>query len=200
MILTTKQLKEKYINYKDSLGKIHRDIKCGKIIPIIKGLYETNSNIEGYKLSSFIYGPSYLSFDFALYYYDLIPETIYNTFTCATYNKKKIKHYSNKFGTYIYRDAPKNVFSLNVNIIVDNEYSYLIATKEKALCDKLYIISPIKSVKELKSLLFDDLRIDLDKFNSLNKKELLSLAALYHSTNLNFLIKFLKGEFYEQIN
>jgi hypothetical protein len=194
MVITTTMLKEKYKDYVDYKGKIKREVNKGELIPIVRGIYETDPNIPGSKLAQFIYGPSYLSFDYALYFYGLIPETVYNTFTCATYNKKKIKKYTNKFGTYIYRDIPKEVYYLGVVLNVEKYYSYQLATAEKALCDKLYTISPVKSVKELKELLFEDLRIDEAKFNDLNKEDLLELAPLYKRGNLNLLIKLLKGE------
>lgn len=194
MIVTTQQLKEKYNNFSDPIGKIARDVKQGKLFPLVKGVYETDPNAFAPYLAQFIYGPSYISFDYILHYRGLIPEAIYHTVTCATYNKKKIKTYTNKFGTFIYRDVPSSVFSLGVMVINTEGYSYQVATPEKALCDKLYSISPVKSVKDLEALLFEDLRIDDDKFNELNKQEILELAPLYRSTNLNLLEKFIKGE------
>ena len=171
MIITTQQLKEQYCNYVDINGKIARDAKQWKLFPLVKGIYETNPNTNGSRLAQFIYGPSYLSFDYVLYQQGLIPEAVYNTFTCATNNKKKIKAYTNRFGTFIYRDVPKMVFSLGVLAFQDEEYSYQMATAEKALCDKLYTISPVKTIKDLERLLFEDLRIDEDKFYELNKQE-----------------------------
>lgn len=193
MIITTQQLKEQYSDYVDLNGRIARDVKQGKLFPLVKGVYETNPNADGSKLAQFIYGPSYLSFDYALAEYGLIPEAVH-AFTCATFNKRKTKTYENKFGTFIYRDVPINAFSYGVIAKVDGDYVYQTATPEKALCDKLYSISPIKSIKGLKNLLFEDLRIDEDKFNELNRQEILELAPLYHSTNLNFLAKFIKGK------
>lgn len=194
MILTTQQLKENYKNFVDAKGKIKRDVRDGKLFQLVRGLYETNPNVEGFKLAQFIYGPSYLSFDYALYRYGLIPEAVYNTFTCATFNKNKIKTYTNHFGTFVYRDVPKNVFRLGIIVNQEDNYVYQIATPEKALCDKLYITSPIKNLKSLKELLFADLRIDEDSFKKLNKQDILSLAPLYHSANLNLLVKYLKGD------
>ena len=192
MIVTVEQLKEKYNNYSNVLTKINREVKKGILYPLVKGIYETNPNIEGIKLAQFIYGPSYISFDYALSYYGLIPETAYN-YTCATYNKRKTKIYTNYFGTYIYCDVPKRVFSLGIEIKNDGDYSYQIATPEKALCDKLYITKPVKNMNELKMLLFQNLRIDEFEFNKLNKKELIELSLLYNSTNLNFLAKYIIG-------
>lgn len=194
MIITTQQLKELYSDYVDPNGKILRDVKNGKLFPVVKGIYETNPNAFAPYLAQFIYGPSYISFDYVLHYQGLIPEAVYNTITCATFNKRKIKTYTNIFGTFIYRDVPSAVFSLGVIAINDENYCYQVATPEKALCDKLYTISPVKNIKDMKVLLFEDLRIDEDKFNQLNKQDILELAPLYHSTNLNLLSKIIKGE------
>lgn len=194
MIITAQQLKEKYINLSDPMGKIARDIKNKKIFPLIKGVYETDANIHGSKLAQFIYGPSYLSFDYVLHLQGLIPEAVYNTFTCATFNKRKIKTYTNHFGTFIYRDVPKEVFNLGVSVLTDGPYSYQVATTEKALCDKLYTLSPVKNINDLREMLFEDLRINEEIFNGLSKEDILRMAPLYHSKNLNLLVKLISGE------
>ncbi len=194
MVITNQQLKEYYHNLADPKGRIARDVKNGKLIPLVKGIYETDSNAFPPYLAQFIYGPSYISFDFVLHYHNLIPEAVYNIITCASFNKRKIKTYTNKFGTFIYKDVPLAVFYLGVIVKIEGTYSYQIATPEKALCDKLYTISPVQSVDDLKMLLFDDLRIDEDKFNALNKQDILKLAPLYRSKNLNLLEKLIKGK------
>lgn len=194
MIITAQQLKEKYINLSDPMGKIARDIKNKKIFPLIKGVYETDANIHGSKLAQFIYGPSYLSFDYVLHLQGLIPEAVYNTFTCATFNKRKIKTYTNHFGTFIYRDVPKEVFNFGVSVLTDGPYSYQVATTEKALCDKLYTLSPVKNINNLREMLFEDLRINEEIFNGLSKEDILRMAPLYHSKNLNLLVKLISGE------
>jgi len=194
MIVTTQQLKEYYANYVDFKGKIAREIKKGNLFPLVKGIYETDPKTYGAKLAQFIYGPSYLSFDYALYYYGLIPEAVYSTFTCATYNKRKTKTYKNKFGYFVYRDVPKEAYSLGIKVIMDGNYSYQIATPEKAICDKLYTLSPIKNVKELKEIVFEYLRIYEDEFEELNKEDIIKIASKYHAKNLNLLIELVKGE------
>ena len=193
MIISFQQLKESYSNLTDVKGKIARDIKKGKLFPLVKGIYETNSSAQGARLAQYIYGPSYLSFDYVLFVQSLIPETVYNTFTCATFNKKKRKTYTNKFGTFIYRDVPSAVYNLGVIAYQEEGYSFSMATAEKALCDKLYILPPVKTIKDLKQMLFEDLRIDKDKFNQLNMQDILDIAPLYHSTNLNLFSKYIKG-------
>ena len=72
MIITNKLAKLNLINYSNKNNKISRDIKDGKLFKIINGLYETNQNTPGYLLAGSIYGPSYISFEYALSFYGII--------------------------------------------------------------------------------------------------------------------------------
>lgn len=69
----------------------------------------------------------------------------------------------------------------------------MIASPEKAICDKLYTISPLHNRKEMISLLFDDLRIDPVLFSKLNQQKIMELASLYQTINHRILISCLKG-------
>lgn len=196
MIITIEELKMKYSQYSDIEGKIRREVKQWKYIPVVRGLYETNKNTPGYYLASYIYGPSYLSFEYALSYYGLIPERV-PTYTLATYNKRKTKTYSTPFGNYIYRDIPKSVFPFQIKAIEENGYVYYIASKEKAICDKLYTMKSVSSIKELNELLFSNLRIDREEFNKLNKNNLLLLTKKYSSKTLSTFEKLVKENMHE---
>lgn len=193
MIKTTNELIIQYVDYSDPLGKIHREAKNGNLIPIIKGLYETDGNTPGHYLAGSIYGPSYLSFEYALAYHGLIPERVH-TFTNATYNKSKTKKYSNGFGLYTYRDIPKKAFPFEVVSYIENGYSFVIASPEKALCDRLYIAPPQTSMKRVKTLIFEDLRIEEEDFDNLDFNKILFLSELYHSTNIKLLKKIIMKE------
>ena len=196
MIISNNILMESYAEYSNKNAKISREMKNGKLIKIINGLYETNPNIPGYYLATSIYGPSYLSFDFALSYYGLIPEKV-TTYTSATFDKKKKKEYSNQFGYYTYRDVPFEVYPLGVRVMEENGYTYQIATAEKALCDKLYTFSPLKNYKELDNLLFVDLRIDREEFEKLNVDDIKIISELYHSTNVDMLYRYMRRNVHE---
>ena len=106
--------------------------------------------------------------------------------------KKKKKKYVNYFGTFLYRDIPKKAYPFEVKIIVEGNYSYQIATKEKALCDKLYTLKPISNLKELEYILLKDLRIDDMELEKINKDTIEELAKLYHTTNVTLLAKYLR--------
>ena len=191
MIITNDMAKYNLNNYSNKNNKISREIKKGKLFKIITGLYETDPNTPGYLLASSIYGPSYISFDFALSYYGLIPERV-STITCATFNKKKRKQYNTKFGVFTYKDVPSSAYPEEILLKQENNYSYQIATKEKALCNKLYSLKPLKNLSNLENMLFNDLRIDIDEFKKINIKKIEKLSNLYHSTNVALLLKYLR--------
>lgn len=193
MILTFDSLALQFKDYTDVKGKIRREVQSGRLTQIKRGLYETDMQTDGKYIAGSIYGPSYLSFDYVLSMRSLIPEAVFRTYTSATFRKGKAKQFENAFGVFTYRDVPAAVYSLGVEIREENGYSYQIATSEKALCDKLYNISPVGSVKAMRALLFDDLRIDENDFWRLNLSEIKQLAPLYKSTNHKYLAKLIEG-------
>jgi len=182
MINTTAMLMDELKEYVNPTAKIRRFVDRGELVPVVRGLYETDPNIPGYYLAPAIYGPSYLSFEFALAYYALIPEAVYN-FTSATFEKKKAKQYETPYGTYTYRDVPSEAYPVGTILHSENGYGFQIASPEKAICDELYIVSPLQNRAELERLLFEDLRIDQDEFFRLNLSDLLEIANCYHTQN-----------------
>ena len=191
MIITNELAKKKYDEYSNKDTKLARDVKECKIFKIINGLYETDPNTPGYLLAGSIYGPSYISFEYALSYYGLIPERV-STITCATCDKKKKKEYNTDFGTFTYRDVPVLAYPEEIILKEENNYSYQIATPEKALCDKLYTLAPLNNYTNLENMLFNDLRIDEEEFTKLNVEKIERLSELYHSTNIDLLSRYMR--------
>ena len=191
MIITSSMLVEQLREYSDPLGKIMRMKNNGSLFRLARGLYETDPKVPGYCLAGAIYGPSYLSFEYALATYGLIPEAVY-TFTSATFEKKKAKKYENHYGRFSYRDVPSGAYPFGIVIKKENGYMYRIATPEKALCDELYTMPPVTSQKELAALLFDSLRIDQTEFGKLNTDDILAIGPKYRCNNLKYLMKYLE--------
>lgn len=191
MIITNKMIKNNYKNISNRDNKLSRDVRDGKYIRIINGLYETDPNTSSYLLAGSIYGPSYISFEYALSVYGLIPERL-EIVTCATYNKKKKKKYVTPFGIYTYRDVPINAYPEEILLREEGDYSYQIASPEKAVCDKLYTLSPLNNYSNLEIMLFNDLRFDEYEFNKLDIDKIEKLSKLYHSTNIILLVGYMK--------
>jgi predicted transcriptional regulator of viral defense system len=191
MIKTSGMLTEELKSYVNPSAKIRRLVAKKELTPIIRGLYETDVNTPGYYLAPIIYGPSYLSFEFALAYHSLIPEAVLS-YTSATFEKKKSKQYRTAFGLFSYRDVPSEAYPHGIKLLSQNGYGYQIASAEKAICDQLYKTAPLNNRNELTRLLFEDLRIDLDDFLSLNMEELIALASYYHTQNHKLLLAYVR--------
>ncbi len=186
MIKTTSILIEEFPHYVNPKAKIGRLVDAGELFPIIRGLYETDSGTPAKYLAGCIYGPSYISFEYALDCYGLT-NTHTKTITCATFGKRKEKLHETRFGTFAYRDVPKSAYPLGLDLHTENGYSWIMASPEKALCDELYKLRPAKNKSDLKTLLFEEIGIGKRKINRLNMSLIFDLADCYGCKNLHLL-------------
>ena len=175
-------------------AKISYMVKKGELIRLKKGVYtfgeeyQTNS-IDMISVSNMLYAPSYVSFDYALSYYGLIPERVYEI-TSATMRMKKEFH--TPIGRFTYKIVPLQAYALGVDWIYDNiNGGKLIATAEKALCDKIRSDRGIGrlSQQKLEVYLEHDLRIDMDLLFDLDVELISAIASAYKSANLHNLVK-----------
>jgi len=193
MLKTYLVLMDELKGYVNPAAKIARMVKAGEIVRIKQGLYETDPHAEGVGIAEAIYGPSYLSFEYALSYHGLIPEAVYQ-YTSATFEKKRTKLFETPFGVFSYRDVPSPAFSLGVQLILKDDYSFRLATPEKALCDELYKLPPCANRTELEQLLFDNLRVDREAVLGLSLEELKDLASLYQTKNHKLFSSWIRRE------
>lgn len=191
MLKTTAMLLEELSRYASPRCRLSRMAKQGIVTRIVKGLYETDRSVSPHLLAGSIYGPSYVSFEFALSYYGLIPEAVCAV-TSATFAKRKSKTYKTPFGVFYYRDVPSQVFPLALKLVREGDWYFRIASPEKAMCDKLYTLSPAKTIAEMDYLLTEFLRIDDDDICSLDISCLEYLAQRYHSTTIDKLCSCLR--------
>jgi len=123
-----------FLSYNSKKGVFSR-IKRGAYI------YSANPPIK-FEIANYLWKPSYISFETALSYYGVIPETVY-TITSATTNPTKEFNFENQI--YKYYQIKKKVF-FGYKPIKIRDSTILIADKEKALLDYLYLLS-LKSSK-----------------------------------------------------
>jgi len=191
MIKTTAILIKELHDYSNPQAKIRKMLADKLLIHVVRGIYETNLQLPGYCLAGIIYGPSYLSFEYALAYHHLIPEAVFN-YTCATFEKRRTKSYTTPFGVYLYRDIPSKAYPLGIEYHNEAGYAFQLATAEKAICDQLYILPPLSNIKQLEFLLFNDLRIYEDEWQKLDFQYLAQLASIYHCSNHKLLVKYIR--------
>lgn len=177
-------------DYNYPRNKISKMLKSGEIIALKSGLYVL-SNIYNKPLvreavANLLYGPSYVSLEYALAHYNLIPEAVFNV-TSVTSGRKKM--YRTQIGTFVYSHLKSGYY--NIGYVADKveDVNYLIAIPEKALCDKLYLSPLLKDADALEKLLYEDLRLDASFLQQMDHKVISALVAVGRSTNLNLLEK-----------
>jgi predicted transcriptional regulator of viral defense system len=164
------------IDYESAKKAISRYVKRGIFTKIRKGLYFiTNDHPLDFEIANKLYFPSYVSFDTALAFYGIIPETVYEI-TSATTNKSKEFLVNNlKFS---YKKIKKECF-LGYSLRKIQNRVVLIAEPEKALADFLYFVSLGKRNLEYE-------RINLKK---INKERLIKFAKCFKRKEILDLIK-----------
>lgn len=192
MIKTIDMLTYEYRKYSNIYNKIAYEEKNNNIIKLKRGLYETNKDADPFTIANALLSPSYISFETALAYYAMIPERVY-AIKSSTFKKNKKKEYKNNFGLFLYQDVNSNAYPYDINQIEIDGIKVMIASKEKAILDLLSVISPRNNKKELIDLLFDDLRIDEELFEKLDKNKIIKLCTFYSSKTLNIFKKYLEG-------
>jgi hypothetical protein len=188
-------LQNHFADYANPKAKISRLVRQGALHRLKKGLYVSaeaaqDPNILG-KAANRLYGPSYVSFVYALRWYGLIPEHVPHI-TSATFHKGRTKRYDTPVGSFFYQDVPIDAYPKKIVFAGENEKRFLMASPEKALCDELYRTSGIRSIRAIRSLLFEDLRLDQGLFNRLDHSTLIFLAEKYHTVTLATFGKFLR--------
>lgn len=185
-------------SYKRPNDKISELVKAGQLVLLKKGLYVPGVNAElpvpePFLIANHLYGPSYVSLESALSYWELIPERVYEI---SSITLKASKTYKTPKGRFSYQHIPFPYYSFGVRSVeLQPKQVALVASPEKAICDKIITTSGIslRSPGQAMDFLVEDLRIDRDRLTVLNKKAILSWADdAPKSNSLHMLVKALK--------
>jgi hypothetical protein len=169
-------------------------LASGTVVRIKKGLYcfgeaFRKEPISREYLANLIYGPSYLSLDYALSRYGLIPERV-ETITSVT--TRRSRHFDNSFGTFSYRMLSGSRYAVGV-ILERAETPFLMASPEKALADKVWTDKRFKGlrVSDYGEYLYEDLRVDQHAISQFDYSRLKAISTAYDSSKINKLVGFL---------
>jgi len=166
--------------YKYPRDKIRHLLKSGEIIRVKKGIYIFGPNYKRPAslpiLANLVYGPSYVSKEWALSLYGLIPERV-TEITSMT--SAKPRTFQTPVGVFSYEHLHPKVFPLGITRVkIDQQQGYLTATPEKALFDHLRKMAFAKTA-DLADYLFASLRIDPEAFaQKIAVERLLELAEI----------------------
>ncbi len=185
-------LKKSVSNVNDKISNL---VKSGELVRLKKGFYTFSDAyltkpIDLISVANILYTPSYVSFDYALSYYGMIPERV-SEITSATSKNEKL--FETPIGRFSYKKIPLKAYSLGVDWLYDEEYvGRFIATPEKALCDKIRYDRGIGTLTQSKmhEYLKYDIRLDITK--PLDAMLIEKIATAYRSKNLNTLSYIIK--------
>jgi len=182
------RLKDIFKDYRYSRNKISKLLKSGEIVALKSGLYVLSAqfgrSLVSEQVANLLYGPSYVSLDYALSRYGLIPEKV---FCVTSVCLGRIKNYDTAIGRFSYQQLKPSYYSLAyIRYSMDNA-AYLMATAEKALCDKLYYAPVLADTEALEQHLFEDLRINADALRDFDLNLVSLLAKISGKRNIMLL-------------
>lgn len=172
--------------------KISGMLAKGDIVRVKKGLYILGETLRRRPfcrelLANLIYGPSYVSLEYALHYHGLTPERV-ETVTSVTCGRSRT--FDSPVGSFSYRMIPMEAFRTGMDRVeLDDGRSFLIAIPEKALADRIVADwgAGISTQKELHEYLLADLRIDPAGLSQLNADKLAEISRFYRSRRVKLL-------------
>jgi len=122
---------------------LNRKLKEEKIVRLKRNLYcLADKKPSDYLIANILYQPSYLSLEWALSFYSIIPEVIYPITSVTT---KPTREFNVLNRVFSYQTIKKEAFC-GYFINQSEDGSFLIATPEKALADYLYFVYLRKKV------------------------------------------------------
>jgi hypothetical protein len=163
--------------YKRPYDKITELVKQEVLIPLKRGIFIPGPALnilkpETFLVANHLLGPSYISLESAFSYWGMIPERVFEISSVTTQNSKI---FNTAAGRFSYTHLPLPYYSFGIqHVELTKKQRVMMATPEKALCDKIITTSGIllRSKKQVMELLIDDLRIDEQILQKLNTKEI----------------------------
>ena len=129
-------------------------------------------------IANSLYEPSYLSLEYALSFYGLIPERVVDVTSITTL---KTMHFKNELGHFVYRHVKPEVFR-GFKKMGDNKLSFFMAEPEKAVVDFLYFKLPVLK-KQTEIVLRESYRFQ--DYEDLDQKKLKMWAKLFGNAKLD---------------
>lgn len=182
--------------YSKPRDKITKLLASGAIVRIKKGLYCFGESLRKGPLSreqaaNLIYGPSYVSLDYALSFHGMIPERV-ETVTSVT--TRRSRSFRTPVGSFSYRMLQAARYSTGAALETAGGVGFLMATPEKALVDKVWTDRQFSGTRlsDFGAYLLDDLRIDGEALRRLDGSRIQSIALAYGSNKINRLVRYLR--------
>ena len=171
--------------------KINQLIKAGKLIRLQREHYliQNGTQTPLNLIANQLHRPSYVSKEWALQYYGLMTESVQQ---CTSITIGRSKTITTPVGEFSYHPVPQRYYGVGIESVISDQLAFLIASKEKALCDLLISSRNLRlySINAMLEYLEEYLRIDTDDLIDFNIQTLENVAqSRYKTTLLNTLVK-----------
>ncbi len=182
--------------YRKPRDRITKLLASGVIVRIKKGLYcfgeiFRKELVSRENMANLIYGPSYVSLEYALSHHGLIPERVEAVTSVTT---RRSREFNTPFGAFTYRMLKGPRYAVGAIIETIGRTPFLVASPEKALVDKVWSDKRFSGLRlsDYDAYLTDDLRIDPQALGRLDRIRLQVIAAAYDSAKINHLVSYAK--------
>lgn len=182
-------------DYRKPRECILRMVKNGELIRLKNGFYliadkinqGTDRVIPYEQVANLLYGPSYVSLEWALSFYGMIPEGV-KTVTSMALGRNK--EYVTPVGDFSYHSLSSERYAIGITQKEAPGFvgGFLMASPEKALSDLVFKTCAGLDKNELRQELLESKRIDEECFHQLDKKLLEEIAQAYRAKTVNYLL------------
>lgn len=193
--LTHELVRESLVGYERPNDKISELIKKGYLVSLRKGLYVPGPEMDLaqpnlFLIANHLRGPSYVSLETAMSHWFMIPERVHEI---SSITLKTTHSYHTPIAHFSYRRLSAPYYSFGINRVkVGTEQFALVASPEKALCDKIIVTSGVNLRSKIQTMDFltQDLRIEEETLFNLDLSAIESwLEDAPKRTSLEMLIK-----------
>lgn len=192
-VLDYQQLISCLHGYAKPRDRITALLASGGLVRLRKGLYVLGERyrrapLQREHLANLIYGPSYISLEYALGYHGLIPERVENV-TSVTVGENH--RFDTPVGVFTYQSLSPRYYSAGIRWEGEAERRFLMASPEKALVDKVWTDKRFRpsGLKDFDHYLFEDLRLDEAQADTLNPELLNEICSFFTSRKIAMLMR-----------
>lgn len=169
-------------------------LRQGEIVRVKKGIYVfgEGSRLRPFSpevLANWLFGPSCVSLDSALWRHGLVPERpeAVTSVTCG-----RPRRFATPVGLFVYRPLPLRAYRIGIDqALSEGGRPFLIATPEKALADKVHDAwgTTLLSLYEMESYLTERLGIPPERLARLDVAKLTEIRWGFSSAKVHLLYR-----------
>jgi hypothetical protein len=184
--------------YKAPLKLLASLEESGQIIRLKRGLYVFANKVDKLAIAGSLHGSSYISFETALAFYNLIPDRVETVLSVTDSHPIKI---TTPVARYEYYSQSRRLFSLGMSMTQSRDRAFLIASMEKAVLDSVaraHLQTKSLSKMDVWEFAIGSLRIEPDMLLELSIPKMRDMAMLYRNLAPRKLVDAIESQFLRQ--